>query len=781
MTAPRRSRLPPASTGAESETRPAPRARISARSRALLICALCGLIAAVAVGIPQFHDWQENVDLFILFRARGKQPTPTHVVMVPIDRRAAQSIGVPKDPVARAQCRDLIFASPLPASHEELRPPHLLSQWPRCLLARAVMALRRAGASVIVLDILFRTRNPAAPGDAPHIEEGDRMLADTMRAAGNVLIAQRIEGEGDAPAIVAEIISDAAMGEAPFLLPRDNPTFAHRFFTLERNAWDNVSMPLLALQMHTLPDYPVLHETLIALAPQLRSELPASVEEVRDARHLQAIALILRSALHEDSTLAARVIAALQQPRHADMTPPQRVHLAALVRAYAGKSERYFNFRGPPGTLQAVRFEKLVAGDDVPDLTGKVAFVGLAEYGSPEQYEHFPTVWRDRDGFDHGGVELAATAYSNLLEDDAIDPVTPAMRMIIVFALAGFVAWICFLYTSGRALLITVAICSLYLAIALMLFEQKAMWLPVLGSAVAVALSALVAFTMQYLELKHQYLGLYEVLGMFVPRAVVERLVNNAERLAWIRDSAYGACVATDGERYTALADRMTPVELSRFLNRYFQTLFPPVASREGWVSDVVGDSMLAVWAEARATPRVREQACQAALEMLAAIQEFNTSMPTRIGVDFGPIALATLGAGAHWEYRPVGSVPNTANRLQALNKRLGTKLLVSQSVIEGLQGFLARDLGLFLLRGKETPTRVFELIAKSEHATESQAEVCKCFEIALAHFQSGAIEDAAAGFRSIAERYDDAPSRFFLSLCHQQLPREQGIVIVAD
>jgi adenylate cyclase len=291
----------------------------------------------------------------------------------------------------------------------------------------------------------------------------------------------------------------------------------------------------------------------------------------------------------------------------------------------------------------------------------------------------------------------------------------------------------------------------------------------------------IVAFTTQYVELKHQYRGLHKVLGMFVPRGVVERLVNNAERLAWIRDSAFGACVATDGERYTALADQLTPVELSRFLNRYFQTLFPPVASRQGWVSDVVGDSMLAVWAEARPNPRVREQACQAALEMLSASQRFATKMPTRIGVDFGPIALSTLGAGTHWEYRPVGAVPNTANRLQALNKRLGTKLLVSEAVVEGLNGFVARDLGWFLLRGKESPTRVYELISEREHASDEQVGLCAAFASALERFQAGDLAVAGLQFDALQAQHDDGPARFFALLCRQHAAHVGGVVVIND
>jgi adenylate cyclase len=277
------------------------------------------------------------------------------------------------------------------------------------------------------------------------------------------------------------------------------------------------------------------------------------------------------------------------------------------------------------------------------------------------------------------------------------------------------------------------------------------------------------------------------VFGLFLPRNVLERLVHNAERMAWFRESVFGACVATDGERYTALADRMNPEELARFLNRYFETLFPPVASTEGWVSDVIGDAMLAVWAEPRPSIEVRRRACYAALEMLAASERFNQEstgarMPTRIGVDFGPLSLTTIGAGSHWEYRPVGAVPTTANRLQDLNKRLGTRLLVSESAAGGLDDLALRDLGWFLLRGKSAPTRVFELLCERSQASREQLQLCLEFAQALESFQSGRLDEARALFDNFLTLYPgDGPSAYFARLCQARTGFADGIVIEAQ
>ncbi len=755
--------------------------------RAVAISVGVGVLAGAIASIPALFPLQEAADLLFLFRARGPLPAPEHVAIVPIDRRAALAIAVPRDGDARAQCRDVRVDTDVPATHEPLPPGHLLQRWPRCLTGMVIEALHRAGASAIVLDVLFRPI-PAQPGlGARQVDDGDRLLADAIRRAGNVLLTQRLEGEHDQPAPMSVAIAEAAVGYGPFLLPRSKTALFHRFSWPEAASWDGVGMPVLALQLHTASLFPALRDILVNEAPDIASLLPLTSDELLQRRNLQAPALLLRTAFRGDPTLAARVLAALDHPTLAHLTAEQHAGLRALVHAYAGPPSRYFNLHGPPGTLQAIRYERLVGGRDLPDLRGKVVFIGLAEYEQAEQYEHFATVWPDRGGIQVSGVELAATAYYNLAAQETIQPLPRWQRFLLVAIMAALIAWSCFLYTGGRALLVTVAFVALYLALALLLFEFRQRWLPVSAVVLTgVPLALLSAFLSQYVELKHQYRSLYKVLGMFVPRGVVARLVNNAERLAWVRESVHGACVATDGERYTALADSMNPEQLGRFLNRYFQTLFPPVASNQGWVADVVGDSMLAVWAEAQPSAKVRGQACQAALEIRAASERFNRDatarMPTRIGVDFGPISLTTLGAGTHWEYRPVGSVPNTANRLQSLNKKLGTQLLASEAAVEGLDQLLVRDLGWFMLRGKASATRVFELVAERSRATPSESALCRAFADALLHFQSGNLDEACSRFEALVRDFgEDGPSRFFAALCRQTVSFVNGVVMLDD
>lgn len=181
-----------------------------------------------------------------------------------------------------------------------------------------------------------------------------------------------------------------------------------------------------------------------------------------------------------------------------------------------------------------------------------------------------------------------------------------------------------------------------------------------------------------------------------------------------------GACVITDAERYTSIAERIDPASTVEFVNRYLEVLFRPVFDNGGVVADVKGDGMLAVWVSSPALPDLHARVCRACLQIAEASAKFFEALPgfglaTRIGACHGPIALATVGAFAHHEYRAVGDTVNTASRLEELNKSLGTRILVSGSVAQGLDGFVFRDLGDVALRGKANRVRVLELLGQRD------------------------------------------------------------------
>ena len=264
---------------------------------------------------------------------------------------------------------------------------------------------------------------------------------------------------------------------------------------------------------------------------------------------------------------------------------------------------------------------------------------------------------------------------------------------------------------------------------------------------------------------------------------MVDELAKNIADIKTSSQIVYGTCLNTDAERYTTLSETMDPEELSRFMNKYYEAVFEPVRQRGGIVSDVKGDSMLAIWATANPDAALRNQACFAALDISSAVHRFNRSsdtlqLPTRIGLHSGHMMLGTIGAINHYEYRPVGDIVNTATRIEGLNKYLGTRILVSEEVVYQLDGFLTREFGKFLLAGKVKPTVVCELICHIEESSEQQRNLCAMFAEALSAYRRQSWEEAIEIFyESLEVCKEDGPSIFYLKLCEKYRENPPGEV----
>jgi adenylate cyclase len=163
-----------------------------------------------------------------------------------------------------------------------------------------------------------------------------------------------------------------------------------------------------------------------------------------------------------------------------------------------------------------------------------------------------------------------------------------------------------------------------------------------------------------------------------------------------------------------------------------------------------------------------------AALGVAKAVIQFNQSftdakLPVRIALHSGEMFLGNIGAGEHYEYGVTGDTVNTASRMDGLNKFLGTQILVSEDVIRGLDNFLTREAGSFLLKGKSHPVVVHELKCSMEESEENQKQACAVFAQGLRAFRARSWREAKEKFDyCISLLGDDPLSRHFLNLCSE-------------
>ena len=402
-----------------------------------------GALCAALLAIPEIRALEQQVGLQWLFTLRGPIEPPGDAVLVLMNERSADSISLPRDPERLHRCEDLRVGAK-PTTHASL--PEMPSRWPRCVHARLLERLSEAGARLVVFDVLFRERLPLPGGGGDLHAWQDETLARAM-AVSRVVIAQEVEewGGQEQFADLSPVIAHAVLGAAPFpLLTEANRRF-DRFVAFKEEGLVTPTLPAVALQAFAVAGYPFLRDFLTRHAGENASLLPQSSDELESQGQLQATALLIRELSHRDAAIADRLRSVAAQTQLAVKDAGTSKAIGALGALYSGNGTRLLNPYGPAGTLPSVGYDEVLTSptrENAARFGGRVAFVGYGDTARTQKDEHFSTVFSRGDSADLSGVEIAATAFSNLLDDHTLREMPQRDWLLLMFA-AGFVAFTC--------------------------------------------------------------------------------------------------------------------------------------------------------------------------------------------------------------------------------------------------------------------------------------------------------------------------------------------------
>jgi adenylate cyclase len=733
---------------------------VRALRRASLTGAGVALLGILVMLSPVGLVLEERFGLSWLFWTRGPVAAPADVAVVSLDRSSAEELGLP------AQTRD----------------------WPRRVFARLLERLVELDASVVVFDLVL---------DRPRGAADDAALAAAIEAADRVVLFEFLDrtewplGDGsDGVAGLARrdhlrtplpAFADAAAGTGLFQLPKV-PTRVSQFWAFGADLGGRPSLPVVALQRYALEVYPEWRALLSRAGMRGADALPADRRALAAAAALNRLIVEVRAAFLADPGLAARassLLAAISLPE------ADRQLLRTLIKLYGGPDSLYLNFYGPAGAVLTTPIHRVLG--DSPErlagaLAGRVVFVGLSDLNNPHE-DDFPTVFSRPNGVELAGVEIAASALANLLEDRVLRRADPwaELTWLGLFGLAiGLVAR---RLPAVSAIPAAGMIAALFYAGAEVAFARGQLWLPVaVPLLIQLPLGLFVGLVLQYREAQRARANLTRGMGFYLPQKVARGFAEGALDPAGLKERVFAACMITDASRFTTLAEDMAPEELSDFLDRYFAILFGVVERYGGLVTDVVGDGATSVWTAPGPERGCRLRACLAALEIDRAIGAFNRDhhprcLPTRIGLNVGDVVVGNVGGSGRFAYSVIGDCANTASRLESLNKQLGTRILAAQAVIEGLDEIVTRPLGRFQLLGRGGSLPVVEVLGRTAdlRCTDVRSvdfrSVTPDFAVALEEFQQGRWADAARRFDTIlAARPSDGPASFYQKCCVQYL-----------
>ena len=438
-------------------------------------------------------------------------------------------------------------------------------------------------------------------------------------------------------------------------------------------------------------------------------------------------------------------------------TPPVlRVGQAAVVlgpdgmlRIFPVKPERW-----PARTLSAA--ELLKHGQAAASrLSGRIVLLGSS---APELGGLRATA----SGIPAPSVQLHADAVEQVLAGEAPHrpaPV-PLAELLLATALGAVAVLIGFAAAPLVGTLIIVALSFGWLVTAVLSFWLGRLLVdPIIGPvtiATCFAVGALAAFAAT-LQREAMIRRRFE---QHLAPEVVRRIIRKPGLLKLEGEMREVTALFTDVEGFTAMTERADPRALVHVLDRYFDEMTQIVVAHCGMVDKIVGDALHVLFNAPLDVADHPRHAIECAKAMMAFSERYRHSPQasslgfgrTRIGIETGVVIIGDVGGGRKLDYTAHGNAMNTAARLEAANKQLGSAICIGPGAAARLDTDLLRPLGCIAVRGRAADLPVFDLWPE-EFGPRDREE----FAAAVARMEADPAE-AQRAFEGLAARVPDDP-----------------------
>jgi adenylate cyclase len=390
-------------------------------------------------------------------------------------------------------------------------------------------------------------------------------------------------------------------------------------------------------------------------------------------------------------------------------------------------------FLGPPGTFRRISFGTVLrahATGDLArlDLKDKVVIVAAEHVGSQDIHltPYARGLWGS-EGRMMNGAEVHANIVETLLTGrfPRTAPFSARLLCLVPVVCAGTLLFLRFHPFRGLCLGIMLALfCAL---LGYLLFQMD--WIvPVAGPQMALAVSYLGTLGFRLTGEERERARLRQMFGRYVSDEVVEKLLASGRRPDLGGEALRVTVLFSDIRNFTTISERLSAHEVVEMLNAYFGRACEPILSQGGTVDKFIGDAVMAVFGSPVPYPDHAVRGVKAALGMAETAKAFRSWMNSRfpgrqlpefavgIGLHTGEAVIGDIGSPKRMEFTAIGDTVNTASRLEGATKQLGCTIVASKATVEeaGPSVLVGRRDRIFL-KGKEGPLEVLEVLGYKE------------------------------------------------------------------
>lgn len=189
----------------------------------------------------------------------------------------------------------------------------------------------------------------------------------------------------------------------------------------------------------------------------------------------------------------------------------------------------------------------------------------------------------------------------------------------------------------------------------------------------------------QHMKEKNEVIDLF---GQQISPQIAGSILEKKEELSGTRKNV---CVMfLDIRNFTPFVENHSPEEVVDYLNSLFSFMIDSVQRYDGVINQFLGDGFMATFGAPMSEGNISEKAVRASIDIIQKVKQENKAgkiPPTKIGIGlhYGEAVIGNIGSSARKQYSITGNVVIMASRIEQLNKRWHSQLVISHEVFSQL------------------------------------------------------------------------------------------------
>jgi adenylate cyclase len=376
------------------------------------------------------------------------------------------------------------------------------------------------------------------------------------------------------------------------------------------------------------------------------------------------------------------------------------------------------DFAGPPGTLRAISFAKVLQGQFSPALfRGKLVVIGAS--APVLQDVHHTATSGDQL---MPGPEVWGNAAQTLLRGVPLRFVPGWLNLALIVLMGAVVPLGSLRIRPRRSMLSALALAIVFTVAVQVLFDRGRI-LAYVYPLLALAVGTLGTLAVLYMGATIERERVRDMFSRFVPAGVVDQVLASANenlRLGGVERDC--TVLFSDLRGFTSFSETQPAGRVIEVVNYYLNEMTEAILDAGGTLIAYMGDGIMAVFGAPLEQEDHADRAVAAAREMIGprlerfnawlSEQGFERSFEMGVGLNSGTVMAGNVGSEQRVEYTAIGDTTNTASRLESMTKDHDAMLFISHSTRERLR-HLPEDLqavGEVQIRGRQQLLMVWTL-----------------------------------------------------------------------